>query len=90
MTRRNRHLHLFDDRPTIGDLAKGRHCRETASDPSVVGRWVRMDDESQPGSPTGKSRPQRRLVWALLKAEREGFEPSVRFDPYTAFPVVNS
>ena len=38
-------------------------------------------------SRSNKIRTRQHRRKSLCKAEREGFEPSVQFDPHTAFPV---
>ena len=61
-----------------------RHC-VTASCASSA-RWSNHEASHPLSPPTKKNGPVGVRVWL---AEREGFEPSVRFEPYTRFPGVH-
>ena|SRR5580704_18281665 len=55
-------------------------------------RAVSLDKSGTSGEPSLNGHPQLLVDMALaegrsLEAERAGFEPAVRFDPHTAFPV---
>jgi hypothetical protein len=49
------------------------------------GDWYRKNGGGKPGLSRRNCQPITRL-----QAEMVGFEPTVQFDPHTAFPVVNS
>ncbi len=61
-----------------------RHC--VAASCASGARWSNHE-ESQPSLCQPKKGPNKGPLFWL--AEREGFEPSVRFEPYTRFPGVH-